>query len=80
MFKSVVMLVLIVLLMIFSSQNMEDAQIHAVAGRPFSIPLILIIAGSFIAGYATALFTFIIKQSKRKDKNRDVMLRDPSRF
>ena len=74
------MLIFIVLLLIFSSQNMEHAEIHAVAGRPFSAPLILIIAGAFIAGYATALFTFIMKQSKRKDKNREIVLRDSSRF
>ncbi len=80
MFKSVLMLIFIVLLLIFSSQNLEHAEIHAVAGRPFKLPLILIIAGSFIAGYATALISFIMKQSKRKDKNRDIVLRDPSRF
>ena len=80
MFKSVVVLIFILLLVIFSSQNMEHAEIHVVAGRPLQLPLILIIAGAFIAGYATALFTFIIKQSKRKDKNREMVLRDPSRF
>ncbi|MBT3404186.1 MAG: hypothetical protein HOL04_09390 [Gammaproteobacteria bacterium] len=80
MFKSVVMLIFIVLLLIFSSQNMEHAEIHAVAGRPFSVPLILIIAGAFVAGYATALFTFIMKQSKRRDKERDITLRGPSGF
>lgn len=80
MFKSVVVLIFILLLLIFSSQNMEHAEIHMVAGNPLEIPLILIIAGAFIAGYATALFTFIIKQSKRKDKNRDIVMREHSRF
>lgn len=68
------------MLLIFSSQNMDEAEIHMVAGNPLQIPLILIIAGAFIAGYATALFVFIMKQTKRKDKNRDIVLRDPSRF
>ncbi|MBT7307646.1 MAG: LapA family protein [Gammaproteobacteria bacterium] len=80
MFKSVVVLIFILLLLIFSSQNMEHASIHVVTGRPLQIPLILIIAGAFVAGYATALFTFIMKQSKRNNKNRDVVLRNPNRF
>ncbi len=80
MFKSVVVLIFILMLLIFSSQNMEHAEIHMVAGNPLQVPLILIIAGAFIAGYATALFTFIMKQSKRKNKNREMVMREHSRF
>ncbi len=80
MFKSIVVLIFILMLLIFSSQNMDEAEIHMVAGNPLQIPLILIIAGAFIAGYATALFTFIMKQSKRKDRERDIVIREQSRF
>jgi uncharacterized integral membrane protein len=79
-FKSVVVLIFILMLLIFSSQNMEEAKIHMVAGNPLHIPLILIIAGAFIAGYATALFVFIMKQTRRKDRNREITMREPSRF
>ncbi|HIJ21595.1 MAG: LapA family protein [Gammaproteobacteria bacterium] len=80
MFKSVLVLIFILLLLIFSSQNMEHAAIHVVTGRPLQVPLILIIAGAFVAGYATALFTFIMKESKRRNKNRDIVVRGPDRF
>lgn len=66
MFKAMLSLIVIILLVIFSSQNMEHTPVNMVLGGPVSVPLILVIAGAFIAGYATALFTFVISASKKK--------------
>ena len=68
MFKAVISLIIVILLIIFASQNMEDVSIHVVMGSPVEIPMILIIAVSFILGYATALFTFVMKASRSKQK------------
>ncbi|MBF0255887.1 MAG: LapA family protein [Gammaproteobacteria bacterium] len=70
MFRAVVSLFVIVTMLIFASQNMEEAEIHVVAGRPQHVPLILIIAVSFVSGYAMAILSFIFSNS-RKRKKRD---------
>ncbi len=74
MFKAIISLIIVILLIIFASQNMGQVSVHVVMGRPVEVPMILIIAVSFILGYATALFTFVIKASSRNKQNRDVEL------
>jgi uncharacterized integral membrane protein len=63
-------LLVIVTMLIFASQNLEETEIHVVAGRPQHVPLILIIAISFVSGYAMAILSFIFSNS-RKRKKRD---------
>jgi uncharacterized integral membrane protein len=69
-FRAVISLIVIITMLIFASQNMEEAEIHVVAGRPAQLPLILIIAISFVSGYAMAILSFIFSNS-RKRKKRD---------
>jgi uncharacterized integral membrane protein len=65
-FKAVVSLIIVILLVIFASQNMDHAEVNMVMGSPTKVPLILIIAGAFIAGYATALITFVMSATRKK--------------
>ncbi len=70
MFKAVISLIVIITMLIFASQNMEEAEIHVVAGRPAQVPLILIVAISFVSGYAVAILSFIFSNSRKRKKDR----------
>jgi len=67
-FKSIISLIIIILLVIFASQNMHDTSVHIVMGSPIEVPLILIIAGAFLAGYVTALISFVVAAPAKKHK------------
>ncbi len=73
MIKAVVLLVIVVLLLVFTMQNMEHAVVYVVTGQPIRIPLILLIAISFVLGYAFALLTFVLGIARRK-KGKEKML------
>ncbi|MBF0219221.1 MAG: hypothetical protein HQL49_06805 [Gammaproteobacteria bacterium] len=64
--RAIFTLVVIILLVIFTSQNMDDVEIYLVTGEPMHHPKILIIGIAFALGYATATISFIISSSKRK--------------
>ena len=69
-FKSIISLIIILLLIIFSTQNMSHTSVHVIMGGPIQLPLILIIAVAFIAGYATALLAFVVTASRKKKKEK----------
>ncbi|QEP43978.1 hypothetical protein D5085_13130 [Ectothiorhodospiraceae bacterium BW-2] len=77
--RAFISLIVIIVLLIFASQNMEEAEIHVVTGKPMAIPMILIIAVSFICGYAVAMFSCIIITA-RKRKSRDGDNKLPRRY
>lgn len=66
MFRAVISLIVIVLLLLFASQNMEHAQVYVLAGTPARVPLILIMAICFVLGYATAILSFIFHSSRKR--------------
>ncbi|MBF0470156.1 MAG: DUF1049 domain-containing protein [Gammaproteobacteria bacterium] len=68
MLKAVFSLIVIILFLIFASQNMERAAVHFVTGRPMHLPLILIIGIAFVLGYASAILSFIISASKKRGR------------
>ncbi|MEO5366615.1 MAG: LapA family protein [Magnetococcus sp. WYHC-3] len=69
MFRLVLTLILILFLLIFSSQNMHDVTVRFVFGEPVEMPLILALAGAFILGFGMATFTYLVRGtgSKRRD-------------
>lgn len=61
---------IIILLVIFASQNLDPIMVRFVFGSAVNVPLIIVIIGAFVAGYALALFSFIIRLSKRNRNKR----------
>ena len=77
MFKTVISLIVIITMLIFVAQNMEETEIHIVAGRPASVPLILIIAISFVSGYALAILSFVLSRRRKKKKHDNLPMNYP---
>ncbi len=69
--KSTVSLLLAVLLLIFASQNMHETPIRFIVGPSVTLPLILILAGAFIAGFALATFSQLVRKSGRNRFHND---------
>ncbi len=70
--KPVVSLLLSVLLLIFASQNMNDAEVRLIVGPPLRMPMILIISGAFICGFVLATLSGLARRSPRKKYRDDV--------
>lgn len=63
-----VSLIFSIFLLIFSSQNMHNVEVRFVFGEPVEMPMILVVAGAFVSGFALAIFTLIIRGGgKKKD-------------
>ncbi|MBF0422601.1 MAG: DUF1049 domain-containing protein [Magnetococcales bacterium] len=71
MVRLVISLIFAIFLLIFASQNMHGTEVRFVFGEAVEMPLILALAGAFIAGFALAVFYFIIRTGQRKP-DRDV--------
>ncbi len=56
------------LVLIFTSQNMQDVEISLIFGTPVRMPLILIIVGAFICGFGVA--TFVARRNRNRTMNR----------
>ncbi len=67
----VVSLIVAMLLLVFASQNMHEAEIIFVFGPKVELPLILIIAVGFICGFSVAIFAFIVRGTKKKSSYED---------
>lgn len=57
-------LLIVALIVIFATQNMDTVPVYLIAGRPVEVPLFLVIVMSFIFGYAFALFVVIMRAAK----------------
>ena len=66
MVKLVVSLILAIILLIFTSQNMHLVAVRFVFGSPVEMPMILAFLGAFVAGFAIATFTHIVRGSSGK--------------
>ncbi|MBF0139416.1 MAG: DUF1049 domain-containing protein [Magnetococcales bacterium] len=72
MVRLVISLIFAIFLLIFASQNMHGTAVRFVFGEAVEMPLILALAGAFIAGFALAIFYFIIRTgSKKPDRDID---------
>lgn len=67
MVRLVLSLILAILLLIFTSQNMHTVELQTVFGPPIELPLILAVLGAFVAGFVVATFQSIVRRSKGKD-------------
>lgn len=65
-------LILALLMLIFASQNMHPVWIRFITGSPVQMPLIVIIVGSLIVGFAIATFSHIIRTARQNRKTEEV--------
>lgn len=80
MFRAVISLIIVILLLIFASQNMDTVNVTVVTGKPVTIPLIMIIAISFVTGYAVATLSFIVMTTKKRRLRNQQMNSLPQRY
>ncbi len=66
MVKLVFSLILAILLLIFTSQNMHAITVRFVFGSPVEMPMILALLGAFVAGFAVSTFNNIVRASGQK--------------
>ncbi len=69
--KSTFSFLVAVLLLIFASQNMHETAVRLIIGPPVTLPLILILAGAFITGFALAIFSRWVRQSDRHRSHKE---------
>nr|CRH04722.1 Conserved exported protein of unknown function, Similar to MamL [Candidatus Magnetococcus massalia] len=72
MFRLLLSLIITFFLLIFSSQNMHDAEVRFVFGEPVEMPLILALAGAFICGFGIATFSFLVQGASGRKKKSEV--------
>ncbi len=70
--KLIVSLILAILLLIFSTQNLHPVWVRFIVGPAVQLPVIVILAGAFVAGYALAVFSQIIKGARKGAKDVDL--------
>ena len=63
---------------LFASQNLEIVPVYIFTGRAIEVPLIMIVAVSFFAGFVTAIIGVIQKAVRRHKRKGRVMI-DPRR-
>jgi uncharacterized integral membrane protein len=64
-FRILAYFIVIIVLIVFATQNMEPVTIYLVVGPPVAVPLIVAIVLAFIFGYAFALFGLLLGAAKR---------------
>ena len=64
--KVILIFFVVIFFMMFASRNFDHVVLRFVFGNPLQVPLIVVITGSFIIGYATALFSFVVYLAKKK--------------
>jgi len=70
--RLVISLIFAIFLLIFASQNMHGTEVRFIFGDAVEMPVILALAGAFIAGFALAIFYFIVRAgSKKSDEYAD---------
>lgn len=70
--KLVSVLIMALLMLIFASQNMHPVWIRFITGSPVQMPLIVIIVGSLIVGFAIATFNHILRTARQNRKTEEV--------
>jgi uncharacterized integral membrane protein len=75
----IIYLVVVGLMIIFASQNLDLVTVYLVAGKPIQVPLVVIIGMSFFAGIVFAILTVIRKAMRGKNKNAQGTFMEPGR-
>ncbi len=78
MLKLIVYLVVVGLMIIFASQNLDVVTVYLVAGSPIQLPLIVIIGMSFFFGFVFAILT-VIRKALWGRKNNESTFIEPRR-
>ncbi len=79
MLKMILYLLVVGMMIIFSSQNLDIVTVYLVAGKPIQVPLIVIIGMSFFSGFVFAILTVIRKALKGKNKHSEGTIMEPRR-
>ena len=69
-FRILAYLIVVIVLIVFATQNMQPVTVYLVAGPPVAVPLIVVIVLAFIIGYAFALFSLLLGAAKRSRRTR----------
>ncbi len=70
-------LFMVVLIVLFASQNLEVVQVHMIAGQPMDVPLIVVIGISFFVGFVSAILGVIRKAMKSNAKRQSIIRKIP---
>lgn len=65
--KLIVSLLFAIFLLIFASQNMHEVEVRFVFGEAVEMPMVLVVAGAFVSGFALAIFTLIVRGGKKNE-------------
>ncbi len=76
--RMIVYLIIGALVVLFASQNLEIVPVYIFTGSAIEVPLIMIVAVSFLAGFVTAIISVIRKAIQRHKRKGRVMI-DPRR-
>lgn len=65
------LIIVLIFMIIFASQNLEAVWVSFVFGPAIKIPLIILLVFSFFAGVTTSTFIGLVKIIKKKRQNAD---------
>ena len=74
MLKLIIYLVVVGLMIIFASQNLDIVTVYLVAGSPIQLPLIVIIGMSFFFGFVFAILTVIRRALWGRKSNNETFI------
>jgi uncharacterized integral membrane protein len=69
--KLIISAIVALLLLIFSSQNLNPVWVRFVTGPAVQLPVIVVIVGAFLAGYLVATFNQIMRVAPKRKKADD---------
>lgn len=78
MVRMIVYLIIGALVVLFASQNLEIVPVYIFTGRAIEVPLIMIVAVSFFAGFVAAIVG-VIQKAIRRHKRKSRVIIDPRR-
>jgi len=68
MWRTILVIVVVLVIFLFIAGNMHTTQINLPFGKGFEIRTVFLLALTFLLGYGTAYFVGIIKSSKNRRK------------
>ena len=69
-FRTLTYFIVVLVLIVFATQNMEPVAVYLVAGPPVTVPLIVTCALAFISGYGFALFGVLLRAARGSRRTR----------
>ncbi|MBF0170028.1 MAG: hypothetical protein HQK87_02890 [Nitrospinae bacterium] len=62
---------LAVLLLIFATQNLHPTWIRFIVGPAVQLPVVVVVGGAFLAGFAVSALNQLFNAVSRKEKDKD---------